>query len=111
MDYDDMLIKNIDEKMLRRVFRGLCGELQQCAMRVEARTHAVLPNTTWREQMEQENRSPSEIDHSRSRLSTIGDSNGVRAGLHAQARELTDALPELTKEELEAIRKYDLAKE
>jgi len=32
--------------------------------------------------------------------STIGDSNGVGAGLHAQARAQTDALPELTKEEL-----------
>ena len=26
MDYDDLLMKNIDEKMLRRIFRGLCGE-------------------------------------------------------------------------------------
>jgi hypothetical protein len=26
MDYDDILMKNIDEKMLRRIFRGLCGE-------------------------------------------------------------------------------------
>ena len=25
-DYDDILMKNIDEKMLRRIFRGLCGE-------------------------------------------------------------------------------------
>jgi hypothetical protein len=26
VDYDDLLMQNIDEKMLRRVFRGLCGE-------------------------------------------------------------------------------------
>ena len=26
VDYDDLLMKNIDEKMLRRIFRGLCGE-------------------------------------------------------------------------------------
>ena len=25
-DYDDILMQNIDEKMLRRIFRGLCGE-------------------------------------------------------------------------------------
>src|SRR5882672_5443483 len=25
VDYDDLLMKNIDEKMLRRIFRGLCG--------------------------------------------------------------------------------------
>jgi hypothetical protein len=25
-DYDDIVMKNIDEKMLRRIFRGLCGE-------------------------------------------------------------------------------------
>ena len=27
MDYDELLMQNIDEKMLRRVFRGLCGDL------------------------------------------------------------------------------------
>jgi hypothetical protein len=27
MDYDAILMKNLDEKMLRRVFRGLCGDL------------------------------------------------------------------------------------
>ena len=27
MDYDELLMKDIDEKMLRRVFRGLCGDL------------------------------------------------------------------------------------
>lgn len=26
MDYDDIVMQNIDEKTLRRVFRGLCGE-------------------------------------------------------------------------------------
>ena len=25
-DYDDIVMQNIDEKMLRRIFRGLCGE-------------------------------------------------------------------------------------
>ena len=25
-DYDAILMKQIDEKMLRRIFRGLCGE-------------------------------------------------------------------------------------
>ena len=27
MDYDELLMKDIDETMLRRIFRGLCGEL------------------------------------------------------------------------------------
>jgi hypothetical protein len=27
MDYDEILMQNIDEKMLRLVFRGLCGDL------------------------------------------------------------------------------------
>ena len=27
MDYDDIVLKDINEKMLRRVFRGLCGDL------------------------------------------------------------------------------------
>ena len=27
LDYDDIVLKDIDEKMLRRVFRGLCGDL------------------------------------------------------------------------------------
>ena len=27
IDYDEFLMQNIDEKMLRRVFRGLCGDL------------------------------------------------------------------------------------
>ena len=27
MDYDAIVLKDIDEKMLRRVFRGLCGDL------------------------------------------------------------------------------------
>jgi hypothetical protein len=27
VDYDDIVLKDIDEKMLRRVFRGLCGDL------------------------------------------------------------------------------------
>jgi hypothetical protein len=27
MDYDELLMKDIDEKMLRRVFCGLCGDL------------------------------------------------------------------------------------
>jgi hypothetical protein len=26
LDYDEILMQHIDEKMLRRVFRGLCGE-------------------------------------------------------------------------------------
>ena len=25
-DYDDIVMQNVDEKMLRRIFRGLCGE-------------------------------------------------------------------------------------
>jgi hypothetical protein len=27
LDYDAILMQNLDEKMLRRVFRGLCGDL------------------------------------------------------------------------------------
>jgi hypothetical protein len=50
--------------------------------------------------MGQEHTSPSAIDHSRIMPSTIGDSNGVSTRLHAQARAQTDALPELTTEEL-----------
>src|SRR6266545_6156258 len=50
--------------------------------------------------MGQEHTPPSEIDPGCIMPSTIGDSNGVSTGLHAQARAQTDALPELTTEEL-----------
>jgi len=50
--------------------------------------------------MGQEHTSLSETAHSHIMPSTIGDSNGVSTGLHAQARAQTDALPELTTEEL-----------
>src|SRR6266487_4079051 len=50
--------------------------------------------------MGQEHTALSETDQSRIMPSTIGDSNGVSAGLPAQARAQTDALPELTTAEL-----------
>ena len=50
--------------------------------------------------MGQEHTALSETDQSRIMPSTIGDSNGVSAGLPSQARVQTDALPELTTEKL-----------